>query len=229
MEIGNAVNLKSGSAVSYQIGVLEMTGYLSRQPSRPRSDRRHGALPAGPDQRHRRATQGDDVACVPLVGRIAAGGPILAVEDIEEDLPLPRSLVGYGDLIALRVRGDSMIGAGINHGDVVVIRKQPRVEIGENAAAMIRDEVTGDFEATIKEISGVTTVTPGSSRATLPTRPSPATTPGSSERSRPSCVAASDEVSLIIHYCGRIAVSLGIITAYSADSSVELTAERAVM
>jgi repressor LexA len=88
---------------------------------------------------------------VPLVGRIAAGGPILAIEDIEENLPLPRSLVGHGDLMALRVAGDSMIGAGINHGDVVVIRKQRRVEIGENAAAMIRDEVTGDFEATVKE------------------------------------------------------------------------------
>ena len=75
----------------------------------------------------------------------------LAFEDIEENLPLPRSLVGHGDLIALRVRGDSMIGAGINHGDVVVIRKQCRVESGENAAAMIRDEVTGDFEATVKE------------------------------------------------------------------------------
>lgn len=150
LEIGDAVNLKSGSAVSYQIGVLEMMGYLSRQPSRPRSIVVTALYRPDPSAASA-SDQGDDVACVPLVGRIAAGGPILAVEDIEEDLPLPRSLVGYGDLIALRVRGDSMIGAGINHGDVVVIRKQPRVEIGENAAAMIRDEVTGDFEATIKE------------------------------------------------------------------------------
>jgi repressor LexA len=150
LEIGDAVNLKSGSAVSYQIGVLEMLGYLSRQPGRPRSIVVTALYRPDPSAASA-SDQGDDVACVPLVGRIAAGGPILAVEDIEEDLPLPRSLVGYGDLIALRVRGDSMIGAGINHGDVVVIRKQPRVEIGENAAAMIRDEVTGDFEATIKE------------------------------------------------------------------------------
>jgi repressor LexA len=149
-EIGDAVRLKSSSAVSYQLGVLEIMGYLSRQPGRPRSiavtalyRRDPSAASAGDHD--------DDVACVPLVGRIAAGGPILAFEDIEENLLLPRSIVGHGDLIALRVRGDSMIGAGINHGDVVVIRKQCRVEIGENAAAMIRDEVTGDFEATVKE------------------------------------------------------------------------------
>jgi repressor LexA len=150
LEIGDAVNLKSGSAVSYQIGVLEEMGYLSRQPGHPRSivvtalyqPGRSAAL-AG--------EQGEDAVHVPLVGRIAAGGPILAFEDIEEDLPLPRSLVGHGDLIALKVRGNSMIGAGINDGDVVVIRKQPRVAIGENAAAMIRDEVTGEFEATVKE------------------------------------------------------------------------------
>jgi repressor LexA len=150
LEIGDAVNLKSSSAVSYQVGLLETMGYLSRQPGRPRSIvvtalyRRDPSAESAGDH-------DDDVACVPLVGRIAAGGPILAFEDIEENLPLPRALVGHGELIALRVGGDSMIGVGIYHGDVVVIRKQPRVEIGENAAAMIRDEVTGDFEATVKE------------------------------------------------------------------------------
>ena len=150
LEIGDAVNLKSGSAVSYQIGVLEMMGYLSRQPGRPRSIVVTALYRPNPSAASA-GEQGDDVTRVLLVGRIAAGGPILAFEDIEEDLPLPRSLVGDGDLIALRVRGDSMIGAGINDSDIVVIRKQPRVEIGENAAAMIRDEVTGDFEATVKE------------------------------------------------------------------------------
>lgn len=150
LETGDAANLKSSSAVSYQIGVLEEMGYLSRQPGRPRSivvtalyqPGRSAAL-AG--------EQGDDAAHVPLVGRIAAGGPILAFEDIEEDMLLPRSLVGHGDLIALRVRGDSMIGAGINNGDIVVIRRQPCVETGENAAAMTKDEVTGEFEATVKK------------------------------------------------------------------------------
>lgn len=150
LEIGDAVNLKTSSAVSYQLGVLETMGYLSRQPGRPRSIVVTALYRRDPSA----ASTGDhddDVACVPLVGRIAAGGPILLFEDVEDDLPLPRTIVGHGELIALRVRGDSMIGAGINHGDVVVIRKQLRVEIGENAAAMIRDEVTGDFEVTVKE------------------------------------------------------------------------------
>jgi repressor LexA len=150
LEIAVAVNLKSGSAVSYQIGVLEMMGYLSRQPGRPRSIVVTSLYQPGRSEALAGAPR-DDAASVPLVGRIAAGGPILAFEDTEEDLLLPRSLVGYGDLIALRVQGDSMIGAGINDGDVVVIRRQLRVETGENVAAMIRDQVTGDFEATVKE------------------------------------------------------------------------------
>jgi repressor LexA len=144
------VNLRSGSAVSYQIGTLETMGYLSREPGRPRSIVVTALYRPDPSAASA-SEQGDDAARVPLVGRIAAGGPILAFEDVEEVLLLPRSVVGYGNLIALRVRGDSMIGAGINDGDVTVIRKQPRVETGENAAAMIRDEVTGDFEATVKE------------------------------------------------------------------------------
>jgi repressor LexA len=151
LEIGDGVNLKSGSAVSYQIGVLEDMGYLSRQPGRPRSIVVTAVYQPAHSARLVAGEQVDDAVRVPLVGRIAAGGPTLAFEDIEQDVLLPRSLVGYGDLIALRVRGDSMIGAGINDGDVVVIRKQPRVETGENAAAMIRDEVTGGFEATVKE------------------------------------------------------------------------------
>jgi len=152
LKIGDAVRLKSSSAVSYQLGVLETMGHLSRQPGRPRSIvvtalyRRDASAASAGDH-------DDDVACVPLVGRIAAGGPILAFEDIEENLPLPRSFVGHGDLIALRVRGDSMIGS-----------------------------------------TGYTTATTGSCRATLPTRLSLGTTPRLSERLRPSCVAASDEV-----------------------------------
>jgi repressor LexA len=149
-EIGGAVNLRSASAVSYQVGVLEKMGYLSRQPGCPRSivvTTRSQPSPSATSA----GEQGDDSTRVPLVGRIAAGGPILAFEDIEDELLLPRSLVGYGDLIALRIRGHSMTGAGIHSGDIVVVRRQPRVEIGENVAAMIRDEVTGDLEATVKQ------------------------------------------------------------------------------
>lgn len=150
LEIGGAVNLKSSSAVSYQIEVLEKMGYLSHQPGRPRSIVVTALYQPGPSATAA-GKRSDESTRVPLVGRIAAGGPILAFEDIEEELLLPRSLVGYGDLMALRIRGDSMIGAGIHDGDVVVVRRQPRVEIGENAAAMIRNEVTGDLEATVKQ------------------------------------------------------------------------------
>lgn len=150
LEIGDAVNLKSGSAVLYQIRALERMGYLSHEPGRPRSIVVTALCQPGPSATAT-GERGDDGARVPLVGRIAAGGPILAFPDIEEELLLPRSIVGHGDLIGLRVRGDSMIGVGINDGDVVVIRRQPRVETGEKAAAMIRDEMTGDFEATVKE------------------------------------------------------------------------------
>jgi repressor LexA len=140
-EIGDSVGLKTNS-VAYQIGQLEKMGYLSREPARPRSVVVTALYLA--------REQGDDMALAPLSGSIAAGPPILAFEDIEEDLLLHRSLAGYGALIALKVRGDSMIDAGINDGDVAVVRRQPRVETGEIAAAMVRDEVTGEFEATVK-------------------------------------------------------------------------------
>jgi len=83
---------------------------------------------------------------VPLVGRIAAGGPILAEESIEELIPLPRAMVSDGTLFALTVVGDSMIEAGIMDGDTVVIRQQPSAESGEIVAAMI------DGEATVKQL-----------------------------------------------------------------------------
>jgi repressor LexA len=155
-EMGAEVSLKSTSAVAYQARILEQKGYLSRKPGRSRSYAVTALYQPGrlrPSAAAATEPPGgtDDLACVPLAGRIAAGGPLLAFEDREEDLMLPRRLVGYGDLIALRIRGDSMTGAGINDGDIAVIRRQPRVEPGEKAAAMIRDEATGDFEATVKE------------------------------------------------------------------------------
>lgn len=140
-EIGDEVGLRTNS-VAYQIGQLEKMGYLSREPGRPRSVVVTALYLA--------REQGDDMALAPLSGSIAAGPLILAFEDIEEDLVLRRSLAGYGDLIALKVRGNSMIDAGINDGDVAVVRRQPRVETGEIAAAMVRDKLTGEFEATVK-------------------------------------------------------------------------------
>jgi repressor LexA len=146
-EIGVAVGLSSASSVAHQLSVLQKKGWLRRDPNRPRAlDVRlpgeHGvaAAPAVP--------AGDDTVpaptYVPVVGRIAAGGPILAEERIEDVFPLPKQLVGDGQLFLLEVSGDSMIDAAICSGDYVVIRQQPTAENGEIVAAMI------DGEATVK-------------------------------------------------------------------------------
>ncbi|MBA3233189.1 MAG: transcriptional repressor LexA [Propionibacteriales bacterium] len=153
-EIGQAVGLTSSSSVAHQLRVLESKGYLRRDPNRPRAvevllpDERRVVGPAnavGYDE----TGSGDahpEVAYVPMVGRIAAGGPILADERVEEVFPLPRQLVGDGTLFMLEVRGDSMVDAAICDGDFVVIRQQPSAENGEIVAAMI------DGEATVKSL-----------------------------------------------------------------------------
>ena len=93
---------------------------------------------------------GQPTACVPLVGRIAAGGPIFADQLIEDIIPLPRQLVGEGDLMMLEVVGDSMIDAAITHGDWVVVRRESDVENGDIVAAMIKSDTSADGEATVK-------------------------------------------------------------------------------
>jgi repressor LexA len=145
-EICEAAGLASTSSVAHQLSVLERKGYLRRDPNRPRAvDVRSG--------RARRARQTSEAPAgapapvfVPVVGRIAAGGPILAEEMIEDVFPLPRELVGEGTLFLLRVAGDSMIDAAISHGDWVVVRQQPDAENGDIVAAMI------DGEATVKTL-----------------------------------------------------------------------------
>jgi repressor LexA len=140
-EIGEAVGLASTSSVAYQLSVLEKAGYLSRGARRPRTAiLRTSAAPAA----------GPAVASVPRVGRIAAGGPILADEVIEEVIPLPRQLVGEGELIILTVVGDSMIDAAIADGDWVVVRRESDIENGDIVAAMIESETSADREATVK-------------------------------------------------------------------------------
>jgi repressor LexA len=155
-EIGEAAGLASTSAVSYQISMLERQGYLSREARRPRTAvvrtvadpaARHQAGQAG--QAGERA-EGEGVARVPLVGRIAAGGPILAEQLIEDILPLPRQLVGEGDFFMLKVVGDSMIDAAIADGDLVVVRRESDIENGDIVAAMIESDASADREATIK-------------------------------------------------------------------------------
>lgn len=149
-EIGKAVGLASPSSVKHVLVGLERKGYLRRDPMRPRAmeivDPRAvdvpelpAALAAAIDEEHVAAP-----SYVPVVGRIAAGGPILAEQLVEDVFPLPRQLVGDGELFLLKVAGDSMIDAAICDGDWVVVRRQPVAENGEVVAAMI------DGEATVK-------------------------------------------------------------------------------
>lgn len=138
-EIGDAVGLRSPSSVHAQLELLEKRGYLRRDPTKPR------ALELGRDPDTDLDVRPGPGRNVPLVGEIAAGGPILAEEHVEEVLTLPKQLVGDGQLFMLRVRGESMIDAGVLDGDLVVIREQPRVEQGEMCAALIDGEATVKF------------------------------------------------------------------------------------
>jgi repressor LexA len=152
-EIGDAVGLASASSVSYQLSSLEQKGYLSRGAGRPRTAvvrlfaERGRAEPSDHTQAD---AEGQRVAEVPLVGRIAAGDPVLAEGAIEDVISLPRQLVGEGDLIMLNVVGDSMINAAIADGDWVVIRRESDVENGDIVAAMIENDTSADGEATVK-------------------------------------------------------------------------------
>jgi repressor LexA len=149
-EIGEAVGLTSTSSVSYQLSTLQNKGYLRRDAGRPRTV--EVRLPGHPAVRPEPGFEDDEempmditsqeAAYVPVVGRIAAGGPILAEESIEDIFPLPRQLVGEGTLFLLKVVGDSMMNAGIVDGDWVVIRQQPVAENGDIIAAMIEGEAT---------------------------------------------------------------------------------------
>ena len=145
-EIGDAVGLTSTSSVAHQLRTLERKGYLRRDPNRPRAvDVRGADEVAAPV---RTDVAGSDALpepmFVPVLGRIAAGGPILAEEAVEDVFPLPRELVGDGSLFLLRVVGQSMIDAAICDGDWVVVRQQSVADNGEIVAAMI------DGEATVK-------------------------------------------------------------------------------
>jgi repressor LexA len=149
-EIGEAVGLTSTSSVSYQLSTLQTKGYLRRDAGRPRTVEvrlpGHPAVrpePRPPEDKPMDITS-QHAAYVPVVGRIAAGGPILAEEAIEDIFPLPKQLVGDGTLFLLKVVGDSMINAAIADGDWVVVRQQAAAENGDIVAAMI------DGEATVK-------------------------------------------------------------------------------
>jgi repressor LexA len=145
-EIGEAVGLTSPSSVAYQLSSLQKKGLLRRDPNRPRAvDVRSPAdLDAAAEPEPEETPRRPAAAYVPVVGRIAAGGPILAEEAIEDVFPLPREIVGEGNLFLLKVVGDSMVDKAICDGDWVVVRQQPVAENGDIVAAMI------DGEATVK-------------------------------------------------------------------------------
>lgn len=159
-EIGDTVGLASLSSVTHQLSQLEKLGYLRRDPKRPRA--MEVLMPLTLDEGTTRVSgvakssglravgglsvselaSATDTAMVPLVGRIAAGGPILADQVVEDVMPLPRQLVGHGELFMLKVAGDSMIDAAICDGDWVVVRRQGDALNGEIVAALLDDEAT---------------------------------------------------------------------------------------
>ncbi|MBA3529455.1 MAG: transcriptional repressor LexA [Propionibacteriaceae bacterium] len=156
-EMGDAVGLASTSSVAHQLKVLEQKGFLRRDPNRPRA--LEVLLPtesgrSAPAVATRKAPSTFDetgvgdaypaAVHVPVIGRIAAGGPILAEERVEDVFALPRQLVGEGTMFLLEVSGDSMIDVAICDGDWVVVRQQPTANNGDIVAALL------DTEATVK-------------------------------------------------------------------------------
>ncbi|CAN5332191.1 transcriptional repressor LexA [soil metagenome] len=163
-EIGEAVGLSSSSSVAHQLKMLQKKGLLRRDPNRPRAvdlrtpEEIEAARAVGRARQARAESPegAEDIgydetgsvdarpepSYVPVVGRIAAGGPVLAEESVEAVFPLPRELVGEGTLFMLKVTGDSMVEAAICDGDWVVVRQQPVADNGDIVAAMIEGEAT---------------------------------------------------------------------------------------
>jgi repressor LexA len=138
-EIGEAVGLTSPSSVHAQLATLQRLGFLRRDPTKPR------AIEVRYDPNSGAAVERRPVRHVPLVGDVAAGTDVLAQENVEEVYPLPADLTGDGELFMLRVRGESMINAGILDGDYVVARSQDTANKGDIVVAGIPGE-----EATVK-------------------------------------------------------------------------------
>ena len=133
-EIGEAVGLASSSTVHGHLQTLEDKGYIRRDPTKPRAIE---ILDSTSD-----ILEAKKVVHIPIVGRVTAGQPILAVENIEGTFPLPVDLVRQDNVFMLRVQGESMIGAGILDGDLIIVRKQSDARNGEIVVALIGDEAT---------------------------------------------------------------------------------------
>ena len=157
-EVGEAVGLSSTSSVSYQLSQLRELGFLSKADA---GQRAMDVLKSAPGMSTAsRSEVSDNVVSIPLVGRIAAGGPILAEQNIENHFTLPRELVGGGDLFMLKVSGDSMIDAAICDGDWVVVRQQQTAEQGDIVAALLEEGATVKV---FKQSSGQTWLLPRNS------------------------------------------------------------------
>ena len=131
-EIGEAVGLKSSSTVHNYLCRLEEKGLLRRDPTKPR------AMEVLDDDKE----SFREMVMVPVLGRVAAGIPLLAVENKEDMFPMPVDFVGRGEFFMLRVKGNSMVEAGILEGDLVLVRQQPSVDNGDIAVALLDDEAT---------------------------------------------------------------------------------------
>jgi repressor LexA len=141
-EIGEAVGLSSPSTVHSHLSALVSAGAIKRDPTKPRA-----IMIVGEEAATAPRARDDRVRDIPVLGRIAAGTPILAAEHVEEVLPLPVDLVGNDPVFLLEVKGDSMIEAGILEGDLVAVRSQKDARDGEIVAALIDGE-----EATVKRL-----------------------------------------------------------------------------
>ena len=149
-QIGDMVGLASLSSVTHQLGRLETMGYIRRDPKLPRAIEvldengvgMHGSSSSSLPELPNFEVGDEYLVPVPLVGRIAAGGPITAEQSVEDVLALPRQLVGSGKLFMLKVKGDSMIDAAICDGDWVVVREQHTADNGDIVAALLDDEAT---------------------------------------------------------------------------------------
>ncbi|GAB2749225.1 ArsR family transcriptional regulator [Terrabacter sp. 28] len=160
-EIGDAVGLASPSSVSHQLNALVTKGYLRRDPNRPRALEIVSPDATAEEVGSRSGTHYDtetdsgdarpEASYVPVLGQIAAGVPITAEEVVEDVFPLPKQLVGEGDLFLLKVNGDSMVDAAICDGDWVVVRQQQHAENGDVVAAMLDNEAT---VKTFKRVDG---------------------------------------------------------------------------
>jgi repressor LexA len=141
-EIGEAVGLASPSTVHAHLANLERAGLIKRDPTKPR------ALELRRDPRPE-PSRVDDVHRLPLVGEIAAGGPLLAEQNVEDYLAVPEPLARGGEEFLLRVKGDSMVNAGILEGDLVVVRREQTAQDGEIVVALAGEDEVAD-EATVK-------------------------------------------------------------------------------